>query len=316
MTCYQQQSEGESNMDRKKITIPHLHAKKQRGEPISMITAYDYPGALAVDEAGVDLILVGDSLGMVVLGYESTVPVTMDEMISHTAAVKRGTKYAHIVGDMPFMAYQVDVKDAVRNAGRFLKEAGADSIKLEGGAEMAPTVKAIVNAGIAVMGHIGLTPQSASKLGGYRIQGKTRSGAHKLLDDALALQDAGAYAIVLETTPARVSEFVSKQLTIPTIGIGAGVGCDGQVLVFHDLLGYFDRFSPRHNKRYANLKPIIVDAVKQYVNEVSIRAFPTNENSFAIDEVEFEAFVQEAQLSATQPDGQRVEEGEALGKLY
>ena len=303
-------------MDRKKITIPALHAKKQRGEPISMITAYDYPGALAVDEAGVDLILVGDSLGMVVLGYESTVPVTIDEMISHTAAVKRGTKYAHIVGDMPFMSYQTDVKDAVRNAGRFLKEAGADSVKLEGGVEMAPTVKAIVDAGIAVMGHIGLTPQSASKLGGYRVQGKTRSGAHKLLEDALALQDAGAYAIVLETTPARVSEFVSKQLTIPTIGIGAGAGCDGQVLVFHDLLGYFDRFSPRHNKRYANLKPLIVEAVKQYVNEVSSRAFPTDENSFAIDDAEFEAFVQEVQTTGARHNGQPGEVGEVLGKIY
>jgi 3-methyl-2-oxobutanoate hydroxymethyltransferase len=278
-------------MDSKKISIPVLQAKKQRGEPITMITAYDYPSALAVDEAGVDLILVGDSLGMVVLGYESTVPVTLDEMISHTAAVKRGTKFAHIVGDMPFLSYQVDVKEAVRNAGRFLKEAGADSIKLEGGAEMAPTVKAIVDAGIAVMGHIGLTPQSASKLGGYRVQGKSRSGARKLLEDALALQSAGAYAIVLETTPYRVSEFVSKQLTIPTIGIGAGAGCDGQVLVFHDLLGYFDRFSPKHNKRYANIRPIIIEAVKQYVNEVSSRAFPTVDNSFAIDDAEFEAFV-------------------------
>lgn len=303
-------------MDRKKITIPTLHAKKQRGEPITMITAYDYPGALAVDEAGVDLILVGDSLGMVVLGYDSTVPVTMDDMISHTAAVKRGTKYAHVVGDMPFMSYQSDVKDAVRNAGRFLKEAGADSVKLEGGAEMAPTVKAIVDAGIAVMGHIGLTPQSASKLGGYRVQGKSRSGAHKLLDDALALQEAGAYAIVLETTPARVSEFVSKRLSIPTIGIGAGAGCDGQVLVFHDLLGYFDRFSPRHNKRYANLKPIIVEAVKQYVSEVSTRAFPTDENSFAIDDAEFEAFVQAVQARAAQQDGQQFEDGEALSKIY
>jgi 3-methyl-2-oxobutanoate hydroxymethyltransferase len=303
-------------MDRKKITIPALHAKKQRGEPISMITAYDYPGALAVDEAGVDMILVGDSLGMVVLGYESTVPVTMDEMLIHTAAVKRGTKYAHIVGDMPFMSYQSSVKHAVRNAGRFLKEAGADSVKLEGGAEMAPTVKAIVDAGIAVMGHIGLTPQSASKLGGYRIQGKTRSGARKLLDDALALQDAGAYAIVLETTPARVSEFVSKQLSIPTIGIGAGAGCDGQVLVFHDLLGYFDRFSPKHNKRYANIRPIIIDAVKQYVNEVSTHAFPAAENSFAIDDAEFEAFVQEVQASSAQHDGQLLEEGEALNKIY
>lgn len=303
-------------MDRKKVSIPHLHAKKQRGEPISMITAYDYPGALAVDEAGVDVILVGDSLGMVVLGYESTVPVTMDEMIIHTAAVKRGTKYAHIVGDMPFMSYQSDVKEAVRNAGRFLKEGGADSIKLEGGAEMAPTVKAIVDAGVAVMGHIGLTPQSASKLGGYRIQGKTRSGAHKLLADALALQEAGAYAIVLETTPARVSEFVSKQLTIPTIGIGAGAGCDGQVLVFHDLLGYFDRFSPRHNKRYANIKPIIVEAVKQYVSEVSSRAFPADENSFAIDDTEFEMFVEEVQITNAPQNGLPLETGEVLGKVY
>ncbi len=280
-------------MDRKKVTIPALHAKKQRGEPIAMITAYDYPGAQAVDEAGVDLILVGDSLGMVVLGYDSTVPVTMDEMIIHTAAVKRGTKYAHVVGDMPFLSYQADATEAIRNAGRFLKEGGADSVKLEGGAEMAPIVKAIVAAGIAVMGHIGLTPQSRSKLGGYRVQGKTRSAAHKLLADALALQEAGAYAIVLETTPDRVSEFISKQLSIPTIGIGAGAGCDGQVLVFHDLLGYFDRFSPRHNKLYANIRPIIIEAVKQYVSEVTRRDFPTADNSFAIDDEEFEAFVQE-----------------------
>jgi len=278
-------------MDRKKVTIPALHAKKRRGEPITMITAYDYPGALAVDEAGVDLILVGDSLGMVVLGYDSTVPVTMDEMIIHTAAVKRGTQYAHLVGDMPFLSYQADVKDAIRNAGRFLKEGRADSVKLEGGAATAPIVKAIVEAGIAVMGHIGLTPQAVSKLGGYRVQGKTASAAQQLLEDALALQEAGAYALVLETTPGRVSEFVSQQLDIPTIGIGAGAGCDGQVLVFHDLLGYFDRFSPRHNKRYANIRPLIVDAVQQYVNEVHTRAFPAAENSFAIDDAEFEAFV-------------------------
>ncbi len=303
-------------MDRKKVTIPSLHAKKQRGEPITMITAYDYPGAQAVDEAGVDLILVGDSLGMVVLGYESTVPVTMDEMIIHTAAVKRGAKYAHIVGDMPFLSYQADVKEAIRNAGRFLKEGGADSVKLEGGAEMAPIVKAIVDAGIAVMGHIGLTPQSASKLGGYRVQGKTHSGARKLLEDALALQAAGAYAIVLETTPDRVSEFVSKQLAIPTIGIGAGVGCDGQVLVFHDLLGYFDRFSPKHNKRYAHIRPIIVEAVKQYVTEVNTRAFPTADHSFAIDDAEFEAFVQDARSAVVRPDGQRTEEAEAVGKIH
>ena len=286
-------------MERKKVTIPSLYGRKQRGEPITMITAYDYPGALAVDEAGVDLILVGDSLGMVVLGYESTVPVTMEEMLIHTAAVKRGTKFAHIVGDMPFMSYQADVKEALRNAGRFLKEGGADSVKLEGGMEMAATVKAIVDAGIPVMGHIGLTPQSVSKLGGYRVQGKTRSAARKLLEDALALQAAGAYGLVLETTPDRVSAFVSKQLSIPTIGIGAGAGCDGQVLVFHDLLGYFDRFSPRHNKRYTNIRAAIVDAVKQYVTEVNSHAFPTSENSFAIEDAEFEAFVQEATATAS-----------------
>ncbi len=289
-------------MERKKVTIPYLHAKKQRGEPITMLTAYDYPGAQVADEAGIDLILVGDSLAMVVLGYESTVPVSMDEMLIHTAAVKRGTRYAHIVGDMPFLSYQADVKEAVRNAGRFLKEGGADSVKLEGGAEMAPTVKAIVDAGIAVMGHIGLTPQSASKLGGFRVQGKTRSAAHKLLDDAFALQAAGAYAIVLETTPDRVSEFVSHQLSIPTIGIGAGAGCDGQVLVFHDMLGYFDRFSPRHNKLYANIRPIIVDAIKQYASEVQLRAFPAANNSFAIDDAEFKAFVDEVTATAVHTD--------------
>ncbi|HET7376921.1 MAG TPA: 3-methyl-2-oxobutanoate hydroxymethyltransferase, partial [Anaerolineae bacterium] len=229
--------------------------------------------------------------------------------------VRRGTKYAHVIGDMPFMSYQVDAKEAVRNAGRFMKEAGADSIKLEGGAAMAPIVKAIADAGIAVMGHIGLTPQSVSKLGGYRVQGKTRSAARKLLEDALALQAAGAYAIVLETTPDRVSEFVSKQLAIPTIGIGAGVGCDGQVLVFHDLLGYLDRFSPKHNKRYAQIRTTIVEAVKQYVQEVSTRSFPTAENSFLIDDAEFSAFVADAERAARH-DGQVTEESETVGKLY
>jgi 3-methyl-2-oxobutanoate hydroxymethyltransferase len=197
-----------------------------------------------------------------------------------------------------------------------MKEGGADSVKLEGGAEMAATVKAIVDAGISVMGHIGLTPQSASKLGGYRVQGKTRSAARKLLDDALALQAAGAYAIVLETTPDRVSEFVSKQLSIPTIGIGAGAGCDGQVLVFHDLLGYFDRFSPRHNKRYAQLHTIITDAIRQYKQEVDTRAFPTADNSFTIDDAEFEAFVREAQAAAARPNGKPADAPESVGKLY
>ncbi|HEY4689286.1 MAG TPA: 3-methyl-2-oxobutanoate hydroxymethyltransferase [Anaerolineae bacterium] len=279
-------------MERKKVSIPYLHGKKARGEPISMVTAYDYPGALTADAAGIDMILVGDSLGMVVLGYESTVPVTMDEMIIHAAAVKRGAKATFIVGDMPFLSYQADVKEAIHNAGRFMKEGGSDAVKLEGGAEMADTLKAIVDAGIPVMGHIGLTPQSASKLGGYRVQGKTARAALKLLDDAFALEQAGAFSLVLETVPDRVSELVSKRLSIPTIGIGAGAGCDGQVLVFHDLLGYFDRFSPRHNKRYTNLREIIVNALSEYRREVETRAFPTAENSFAIDDAEFQSLLQ------------------------
>ena len=278
-------------MERKKVSIPYLHGKKSRGEPITMVTAYDYPGALAADAARIDMILVGDSLGMVVLGYESTVYVTMDEMISHAAAVKRGAKASFIVGDMPFLSYQSDAKEAIRNAGRFMKEAGSDSVKLEGGAEMAETVKAIVDAGIPVMGHIGLTPQSVSKLGGYRVQGKTARAAMKLMDDALALEQAGAYSLVLESVPDRVSELVSKRLSIPTIGIGAGPGCDGQVLVFHDMLGYFDRFAPRHNKRYASLRETIVDALDAYRSEVEARVFPTAENSFTIDDAEYGALV-------------------------
>ncbi|HJW83123.1 MAG TPA: 3-methyl-2-oxobutanoate hydroxymethyltransferase [Anaerolineae bacterium] len=280
-------------MERKKVTLPYLQGKKSRGEPVTMVTAYDYPGALAADAAGIDLILVGDSLGMVVLGYESTVPVTMDEMISHAAAVRRGAKASFIVGDMPFLSYQTDAREAIRNAGRFLKEAGNDAVKLEGGAEMAATLKAIVDAGIPVMGHIGLTPQSASKLGGYRVQGKTARAALKLIDDALALEEAGAFSVVLETVPDRVAGLVSKRLSIPTIGIGAGAGCDGQVLVFHDLLGYFDRFSPRHNKRYANIRETIVQALGEYRREVEARAFPTADNSFAIDDSEYEALIAE-----------------------
>ena len=304
-------------MDRKKVTLPALHGKKSRGEPITMVTAYDYPGAQVADAAGIDLILVGDSLGMVVLGYESTVHVTMDEMIIHAAAVKRGTKAAFIVGDMPFLSYQTDAREAIRNAGRFLKEAGSDAVKLEGGAEMAGAVKAIVDAGIPVMGHIGLTPQSASKLGGYRVQGKTARAALKLLDDALALEQAGAFSLVLETVPDRVAELVSRRLSIPTIGIGAGVGCDGQVLVFHDLLGLFDRFSPRHNKRYANLRQPMIDALSQYRSEVETRAFPTAENSFTIDDAEFDALLKA--LGEPQPEvrnGRNQVEGQAVEAPY
>ncbi|MDQ1300522.1 MAG: 3-methyl-2-oxobutanoate hydroxymethyltransferase, partial [Chloroflexota bacterium] len=240
-------------MSRKKTTILTLQEKKACGEPITMVTAYDYPSALAADRAGLDSILVGDSLGMVVLGYDSTVPVTMDEMLHHCKAVRRGAQTAFLIGDLPFMSYQADRAEAVRNAGRLLKEGGMDAVKLEGGRAMASTVSAISDAGITVIGHIGLTPQSTAKLGGYRVQGKTAADAQRLLEDAETLQAAGAAMIVLEMLPDRVAERISQALRIPTIGIGAGAGCDGQVLVLHDLLGLFDRFTPRFARRYAEL---------------------------------------------------------------
>ena len=275
-------------MTRKKMTILALHDKKARGEPITMVTAYDYPSALAADRAGIDTILVGDSLGMVVLGYDSTVPVTMDEMIHHCKAVRRGAQYAWLIGDMPFMAYQADRAEAVRNAGRFLKEAGMDAVKLEGGRQMADTVRAITDAGIMVVGHIGLTPQSAAQLGGYRVQGKTAADAQRLLEDALALQEAGAVMLVLEMVPDRVAARISQTLRIPTIGIGAGVGCDGQVLVLHDLLGLFDRFTPKFVKKYAELFPQMEAALAAYRDDVVARRFPGAEHSFAMDEAEWE----------------------------
>ncbi len=248
----------------RKINILDLQNKKSSDRPITMLTAYDYPSASLVDAAGIDMILVGDSLGMVVLGYDSTVPVTMEEMLHHCKAVARGAQNAFLVGDMPFMSYQTSVREAVHNAGRFLKEAAMDSIKLEGGLEMVPTIEAIAAAGIPVMGHIGLTPQSQSKLGGYRVQGKTALAAKKLLDDALALQDAGCFSIVLEAVPAIVARAISQRVNIPTIGIGAGAGCDGQVLVFHDVLGLYDRLQPRFVKQYAMLRQTIIDAFTGY----------------------------------------------------
>ena len=252
----------------KKISILDLQQKKANGQPITMLTAYDYPGATLVDEAGVDIILVGDSVAMTVLGHPDTVSITVDEMLHHCKAVARGTKSAFLVGDMPFMSYQIDLVDAVRNAGRFMKEARMDSIKLEGGREVAKTVRAIVQAGIPVMGHLGLTPQTATKLGGYKVQARTAEGAQQLLDDALTLQNAGCFSLVLEAVPATVAEAVSEQLDIPTIGIGAGPGCDGQVLVFHDVLGLFDRFVPKFAKQYAKLRQPMLDAFKEYVAEV------------------------------------------------
>lgn len=273
-------------MERKKVTITDLHNKKREHKKITMLTAYDYPMAKFVDDAGIDAILVGDSLGMVVLGYDSTVPVTMDEMIHHARAVRRGTRYAFLVGDMPFMSYQVSVEEAVRNAGRFIKEAGCDAVKLEGGAEVYEAAKAIVDAGIPVLGHLGLTPQTVTKLGGFKVQGKDAEGAKKILDDALKLQEAGCFAVVLECIPDPVAKMISDKIDIPTIGIGAGASCDGQVLVINDMVGLFDRFLPKFVKQYVKLSASISEAIKKYKDEVERGIFPSSEHTFAIKEEE------------------------------
>ncbi len=277
---------------RKKVTAMAFRRKKEQGEPITMLTGYDYPTALALDQAGIDAILVGDSLGMVVLGYETTIPVTMEEILHHCRAAARGVKSAFLIGDMPFMSYQASVEEAVRNAGRLLKEGGAEAVKLEGGRERVETVKAIVGAGIPVMGHLGLTPQSIHALGGYRSQGRTATKAKHLFEDALLLEEAGCFSIVLESVPARLAEFISKRLTIPTIGIGAGVGCDGQVLVVHDLLGLFDRFTPKFVKKYANLHTEMTQAFGEYIADVTARRFPAAEHSVDMEEEEWECFKQ------------------------
>jgi len=267
-----------------RITISDIKEMKQRREKIPMLTAYDYVTARIVDEAGVPVILVGDSLGMVMLGYESTIPVTMEEMLHHTKAVVRGAKKALVIGDMPFMTYQVDIADTLRNAKRFIQEGGAQAIKLEGGEVVAETVKRIVECGIPVMGHIGLTPQSMYQLGGFKVQGKTQEMAKKLVKDACALEEAGAFAIVLECVPAPLSELITRKLNIPTIGIGAGPDCDGQVQVISDILGLYTDFIPKHAKRYAKLAEEIKAAVSDYVSEVRSVYFPTMEQSYAMDE--------------------------------
>ncbi|MBI2829856.1 MAG: 3-methyl-2-oxobutanoate hydroxymethyltransferase [Chloroflexi bacterium] len=266
-----------------RVTISQVREMKQKGERIAMLTAYDYTTAKIVDEVGVPLILVGDSLGMVVLGYETPIPVTMDVMIHHTKAVVRGTSKAMIIGDMPFMTYHVSTEDALRNAARFIQEGGCQTVKLEGGVTVADKVKRIVQCGIPVMGHIGLTPQSVNQLGGWRVQGKTPETASQLLKDALALEDAGAFAVVLEQVPTPLATLISKKLSIPTIGIGAGDGCDGQVLVIHDVFGLSDRV-PKLAKRYANIGNIMRQAVTQYFSEVKEGKFPTAEQSFTMDE--------------------------------
>ncbi len=276
---------------RKKVTTLTFRQKKERGEPITMLTAYDYPTAMAMDKAGVDAILVGDSLAMVVLGYENTLPVTMEEMLHHARAVARGAKSSLLIGDMPFMSYQVSVEEAVRNAGRFLQQGGMDAVKLEGGRERADAVRAITGAGIPVMGHIGLTPQSVNQLGGFRAQGKTAIAAKRLLEDAKILEEAGAFSLVLESVPAKLAEAISKQISIPTIGIGAGVSADGQVLVTHDLLGLFDRFTPKFVKKYANLHEAMKNAFIEYIDDVETKRFPAVEHTVEMSAEEWEEFL-------------------------
>jgi len=263
-----------------KVTILDFKRKKNNGEKITMLTAYDYPMAKLVDAAGIDVVLVGDSLGMTVLGYDSTTYVTMEDMIHHCKAVRRGVKRAFLIGDMPFMSYQASCEDAVRNAGRFVKEAGCEAIKIEGGREVVSRVEAIDDAGIPVLGHIGLTPQSANKLGGYKVQGKDAQTAKKLLTDAIALEKAGCFALILECIPAKLAKKITEKLRIPTIGIGAGRYCSGQVLVTHDLAGYFDKFVPKFVKKYADISPLILDAVVKFKQETESGSFPGEEHSF------------------------------------
>ena len=265
-----------------RTTIREIAAMKRRGKRIAMITAYDYTSARIVEAAGVDIILVGDSLGQVVLGYDSTVPVTMEDMLHHIKAVVRGSDKTHIVGDLPFMSYQASESEAVRNAGRLLKEGGAQSVKLEGGKHVAKSMRRIVRAGIPVMGHIGLTPQAVNQLGGYRIQGKTTKAAVELIEDAKAVEDAGAYSIVLEGVPSQLARIVTQRLTIPTIGIGAGVHCDGQVQVFHDMMGLYSDFTPKHARKYANLSADMRGAVADYIQDVRAQSFPSEDESFTL----------------------------------
>jgi 3-methyl-2-oxobutanoate hydroxymethyltransferase len=269
-------------MEEKKLTVPDIKARKN-GKKITMLTAYDYPWALLVDQAGIDIILVGDSLGMVVLGYPDTVSVTMDEMIHHVKAVTRVVKHALVVGDMPFGSYNVSKKKAVANANRFMKEGRADCIKLEGGKAMAPVIKAIVNAGIPVQGHIGLTPQTASAIGGFKVQGKSAEAARSLIADAEALEDAGCFSLVLEAIPAPIAKMVTESVSIPTIGIGAGIDCDGQVLVTHDMVGLFDRFTPKFVKQYVKISPTIASAIAGFKADVENGNFPEEKHSFTMN---------------------------------
>ncbi len=266
-----------------KNTVITFSQAKEKNERLSMLTAYDYSTAKLIDEAGIDAILVGDSLGMVCLGYENTLSVTMEDMIHHTAAVSRGCKNALIISDMPFMSYQTSVYDAVVNAGRLIKEGGAHAVKLEGGREFVPHVKAIVNASIPVMAHIGLTPQSINAFGGFKVQGKSVEAAKKLIEDAVLLQEAGAFSVLMECVPAKLAEIITKKLSVPTIGIGAGAGCDGQVLVYQDMLAMYSDFTPKFVKKYADIGDVMRNAFKNYKEEVSKGIFPEEKHGFSID---------------------------------
>jgi 3-methyl-2-oxobutanoate hydroxymethyltransferase len=270
--------------DVQKLSIPDLAAMKKEGRKISMITAYSYPQALVVDEAGIDIILVGDSLGMVELGYNGTTPVTMDEMLNHTKPVMRAVKRAHVVGDMPFMSYNISIEQAITNAGILYKDGACDSIKLEGGQDFAKTVEAIVKAGIPTFGHIGLTPQTAGSLGGFKVQGKSLDAAKRVLDDALALDAAGAFAIILEAIPRQLAKIITQKVKCVTVGIGGGLECDGQVLVLHDILGLFKRFTPKFVKVYANAYDFELNAVKEFIGEVQEKKFPSDEYTFTMKE--------------------------------
>lgn len=269
-------------MGKKKITIQDIINRKSENKNIAMLTAYDYPLGLTAEEAELDMVLVGDSLGMVVLGLESTVEVTVEDMIHHIKAVVRGCKTPLVVGDMPFMSYNTSIRDAIVNAGRLIKEGGCEAVKLEGGMDFAETVKAVVKAGIPVQGHIGLTPQTAGALGGMKLQGRDVKAARAIVDDALALEQAGVFSIVIEAVPAPLAKIVAEKVSVPVIGIGAGKDVDGQVLVIHDVIGLFDRFTPKFVKQYANIRPVVIDALKAYKNDVINGDFPAEEHTFTM----------------------------------
>jgi len=275
---------------RKKVSILDLQSMKKRGEKITWLTAYDYPTAQFAEEAGLEMLLVGDSLGMCVYGYAGTIPVTMDQCIVHSEAVRRAAPTAFVLGDMPFMSYQTSNEDAVVNAGRFLKEAGVDGIKLEGGLRVIPRIRAILDAGIVVCGHIGLTPQSSGQLGGHKAQGRTVESARVLIEDALAIEDAGAQLLLLEAVPPEVARFITKKLAIPVLSIGAGQYCDGQLLIVSDLIGQFQAFTPKFVKRYANVAQVVTDAMRAYVKDVKDEAFPTDEHCYHMLKGEGEKF--------------------------